>query len=101
MLEVNPFERMNWPAHGCSEDLNAYWVVFKQEMWWFQIRTQVIAEYVPSLLECLSMQAGFQVQHRRVERAGRTSDRRLERACGLGATQASARIERRPFGPSR
>ena len=41
------------------EDSNAYWVVFKQEMWWFQIRTQVIAEYVPSLLECLSMQAGF------------------------------------------
>jgi hypothetical protein len=28
-------------------------------MWWFQIRTQVIAKYVPSLLEYLSMQAGF------------------------------------------
>jgi hypothetical protein len=59
MLEVNPFERMNWPAHGCSEGSIAYWVVFKQEMWWFQIRTQVIAKYVPSLLEYLSMQAGF------------------------------------------
>jgi hypothetical protein len=59
MLEVNPFERMNWLAHGCSEDSIAYWVVFKHEMWWFQIRTQVIAKYVPSLLEYLSMQAGF------------------------------------------
>jgi hypothetical protein len=59
MLEVNPFERMNWLAHGRSEDLIAYRVVFKHEMWWFQIRTQVIAKYVPSLLEYLSMQAGF------------------------------------------
>jgi hypothetical protein len=59
MLKVNPFERMNWLAHGCSEDSIAYWVVFKHEMWWFQIRTQVIAKYVPSLLEYLSMQAGF------------------------------------------
>jgi hypothetical protein len=59
MLEVNPFERMNWLAHGRSEDSIAYRVVFKHEMWWFQIRTQVIAKYVPSLLEYLSMQAGF------------------------------------------
>ena len=59
MLEVNRFEPMNWPAQGCSEGSIAHWVVFKHEMWWFQNRTQVIAKYVPSLVEYPSMQAGF------------------------------------------
>ena len=57
-LRQDPFERMNWPAHGFAEGSVAYWDVFKHEMWRFQIPAQVIAKYVPSLVEYPPMQAG-------------------------------------------
>ena len=57
-LRQDPFERMNWPAHGFAEGSIAYWDVFKHEMWRFQIPAQVIAKYVPSLVEYPPMQAG-------------------------------------------
>jgi hypothetical protein len=57
-LRQDPFERMNWPNKGFSKGSIAYWVVFKHEMWRFQIPAQVIAKYVPSLVEYPPMQAG-------------------------------------------
>ena len=57
-LRQDPFERMNWPARGFAEGSIAYWDVFKHEMWRFQIPAQVIAKYVPSLIEYPPMQAG-------------------------------------------
>ena len=57
-LRQDPFERMNWPAHGFSDGSVAYWDVFKHEMWRFQIPAQVIARYAPTLVEYPPMQAG-------------------------------------------
>jgi arylsulfatase A-like enzyme len=57
-LRQDPFERMNWPANGFAKGSIAYWDVFKHEMWRFQIPAQVIAKYVPSLVEYPPMQAG-------------------------------------------
>jgi arylsulfatase len=57
-LRQDPFERMNWPGHGFSEGSIAYWDAFKHEMWRFQIPAQVIAKYIPSLIEYPPMQAG-------------------------------------------
>jgi arylsulfatase A-like enzyme len=57
-LRQDPFERMNWPGHGFADGSVAYWDVFKHEMWRFQIPAQVIAKYVPSLVEYPPMQAG-------------------------------------------
>jgi arylsulfatase A-like enzyme len=57
-LRQDPFERMNWPANGFAEGSVAYWDVFKHEMWRFQIPAQVIAQYVPSLIEYPPMQGG-------------------------------------------
>ena len=57
-LRQDPFERMNWPAHGFAEGSVAYWDVFKHEMWRFQVPAQIIAKYVPSLVEYPPMQAG-------------------------------------------
>jgi CheY-like chemotaxis protein len=54
----DPFERMNWPSHGVAEGSIAYWDVFKHEMWRFQIPAQIIAKYVPTLVEYPPMQAG-------------------------------------------
>jgi hypothetical protein len=71
-LRQDPFERMNWPARGFAEGSIAYWDVFKYEMWRFQIPAQVIAQYVPSLVEYPPMQGRRQLQHRgpqRVEQA--------------------------------
>ena len=49
---------MTWPGHGFSEGSIAYWDAFKHEMWRFQIPAQVIAKYIPSLIEYPPMQAG-------------------------------------------
>jgi len=57
-LRQDPFERMNWPSNGFAGGSIAYWDVFKHEMWRFQIPAQVIAKYVPSLIEYPPMQAG-------------------------------------------
>jgi arylsulfatase A-like enzyme len=57
-LRQDPFERMNWPARGFSSGSVAYYESFKHEMWRFQIPAQVIAEYLPSLIEYPPMQAG-------------------------------------------
>jgi arylsulfatase A-like enzyme len=57
-LRQDPFERMNWPAHGFSSGSVAYYENFKHEMWRFQIPAQVIAQYLPSLIEYPPMQAG-------------------------------------------
>jgi hypothetical protein len=57
-LSQDPFERINWPAHGFAEGSIAYSDVFKHEMWRFQIPAKVIAEYAPSLVEYPPMHAG-------------------------------------------
>jgi hypothetical protein len=57
-LRQDPFERMNWPSNGFSGGSIACWDVFKHEMWRFQIPAQIIAKYVPSLIEYPPMQAG-------------------------------------------
>jgi arylsulfatase A-like enzyme len=57
-LRHDPFERMNWPAHGFASGSVAYWDSFKHEMWRFQIPAQVIAKYMPSFVEFPPMQAG-------------------------------------------
>jgi arylsulfatase A-like enzyme len=57
-LRQDPYERMNWPSNGFAGGSVAYWDVFKHEMWRFQIPAQVIAKYVPSLIEYPPMQAG-------------------------------------------
>jgi arylsulfatase A-like enzyme len=57
-LRQDPFERMNWPSSGFAGGSIAYWDVFKHEMWRFQIPAQVIAKYVPSLIDYPPMQAG-------------------------------------------
>ena len=60
-LWQEPFERMNWPSKGFAEGSIAHWDVFKHEMWRFQIPAQVIAKYVPSLVEYPPMQAGASI----------------------------------------
>jgi arylsulfatase A-like enzyme len=57
-LRHDPFERMGWPANGFSEGSIAYWDSFKHEMWRFQIPSQIIAKYLPTLIEYPPMQAG-------------------------------------------
>jgi len=57
-LRHDPFERMNWPEEGFKRGSIGYWDSFKHEMWRFQIPGQVIAQYVPSLVEYPPMQAG-------------------------------------------
>jgi hypothetical protein len=57
-LRHDPFERMNWPAHGFADGSIGYWDSFKHEMWRFQIPAQVIAQYLPTLIEYPPMQAG-------------------------------------------
>jgi hypothetical protein len=57
-LRQDSFERMNWPSHGFAEGSIAYRDVFKREIWRFQIPAQVIAKYVPTLVEYPPMQAG-------------------------------------------
>jgi arylsulfatase A-like enzyme len=57
-LRHDPFERMNWPEEGFKRGSVAYWDSFKHEMWRFQIPGQVIAQYVPTLVEYPPMQAG-------------------------------------------
>jgi arylsulfatase A-like enzyme len=57
-LRQDPFERMNWPSDGFNNGSVAYWDIFKHEMWRFQIPAQVIAKYVPSLIEYPPMQGG-------------------------------------------
>jgi arylsulfatase len=57
-LRQDPFERMNWPTRGFSGGSIAYWDSFKHEMWRFQIPGQIIAKYIPTLIEYPPMQAG-------------------------------------------
>jgi arylsulfatase A-like enzyme len=57
-LRHDPFERMNWPARGFSSGSIAYYESFKHEMWRFQVPAQVIAKYLPTLVEYPPMQAG-------------------------------------------
>lgn len=57
-LRQDPFERMNWPTKGFAGGSIAYWDSFKHEMWRFQIPGQIIAKYVPTLIEYPPMQGG-------------------------------------------
>jgi arylsulfatase len=57
-LWQEPFEHMNRPSKGFAEGSIAHWDVRKHEMWRFQIPAQVVAKYVPSLVEYPPMQAG-------------------------------------------
>jgi hypothetical protein len=63
-LRQDPFERMGWPSNGFSNGSIAYWDSFKHEMWRFVVPGQVIAKYIPSMIEYPPMQAGgnFSIQ---------------------------------------
>jgi hypothetical protein len=53
---------------------------FKHEMWRFQIPGQVIAQYLPSFVECPPMQAGGGLSIGDLKGQGRAGHRRLESA---------------------
>jgi hypothetical protein len=92
---------MNWPSHGVAGGSITYWDVFKHEMWRFQIPAQIIAKYVPTLVEYPPMQAGasFNIgglkerwNKRLPLRRGMRSDRNVDAALPVVAQSRAAHL---------